>query len=85
MSDERIEIDECQRALARVYAFHDGELSEDEMDEIRQHLMACEPCLDHFEVEEALRLIIKRCCGNEHAPRALRCRIETSLSSVSWR
>jgi len=70
--------------LEQLYAFHDGELTEPEMDEIREHLLACEPCLDHYEVEEAFRALIKRGCGNERAPEELRLRLYASFISVSW-
>ena len=74
--------DDCWRMLAQVYAFHDGELSEPEMDEIVEHLAACEPCLDHFEVEQALRVLIRRSCSGERAPEALRWRIHQSFTSI---
>ncbi|MGC3952649.1 MAG: mycothiol system anti-sigma-R factor [Propionicimonas sp.] len=72
----------CDHILERVYAFHDQELTEAEADEIRQHLMACEPCLDHYDVEQALRLLIKRCCGGQSAPESLRMRIRTTITST---
>ena len=78
------EHEDCRRMLDRLYAFHDGELDESEMDEIREHLMKCEPCLDHYEVEKAYRVLIRRGCGNERAPEELQLRLHTSLLSVTW-
>lgn len=75
---------DCEEVLASVYAFHDHELSEAEADRIREHLMACEPCLDRFDVEEAMRLLVKRCCSQERAPEELRIRIRSQLF-ISWR
>ena len=51
-----------------------------EADEIRQHLLACEPCLDRYDVEEALRLLIRRCCSGQSAPEGLRLRIRTTIT-----
>ena len=76
---EAPDAEECQQMLDRIYAFHDQELSEEEMDEIRQHLLACEPCLDHYEVEHAMRLLIRRGC-RESAPDELRVRVHASLA-----
>ena len=76
--------DSCRRMLEQIYAFHDGELPEGEMDEIREHLMACEPCLDHFEVEEAMRVLIKRSLSSDQASPGLRERIRAGFVSVAW-
>ena len=77
-----ISYEDCQGMLARVYAFHDGELSELEMDEIVAHLAACEPCLDHYEVEQAMRALIRRGCSGERAPAALRLRIHQTFTAM---
>lgn len=73
---------DCGEVLERLYAFHDHELSAAEADEIREHLMACEPCLDRFEVEEALRTLIRKCCRQAKAPESLRVRVTTSFTST---
>ena len=80
--DAMSDLDDCRNMLAQVYAFHDGELSEPEMDEIVEHLAACEPCLDHYEVEQAIRALIRRGCSCERAPQALRVRIHQSFASI---
>jgi len=73
------DVDECRHMLDWVYSFHDNALSSDEMDDVRMHLLACEPCLDHYEVEEALRVLIRRGC-REQAPDELRVRVRESLT-----
>ncbi|MGV8909083.1 MAG: mycothiol system anti-sigma-R factor [Propionicimonas sp.] len=74
------DFEDCTDVLRSLYAFHDNELSVAEADEIRQHLMACEPCLDHFQVEDALRVLIRRCCAEEKAPEGLRTRVRATYS-----
>ncbi len=71
---------DCQGVLAHLYAFHDHELSAAEADQIREHLMACEPCLDAFQVEDAMRALIRKCCSQERAPQSLRVRVEASFT-----
>ncbi len=74
------EFEDCNEVLEHLYAFHDNELSEAEADHIRAHLMACEPCLDSFEVEEALRALIRKCCVSEAvASVELRMRVQTTI------
>lgn len=69
----------CDHILERVYEFHDHELTAAEADEIREHLLACEPCLDRYDVEQALRMLIRRCCSGQAAPESLRLRIRASI------
>ena len=71
---------ECGDVLAHLYAFHDHELTPEEADQIREHLLACEPCLDRFEVEDALRTLIRKCCAQAKAPDSLRVRVTTSYT-----
>lgn len=69
---------DCSDVLRKLYAFHDHELNDAEADEIREHLLACEPCLDRFQVEEAMRVLIRRCCSGEKASDELRMRVRAS-------
>lgn len=83
MTEPEVNREVCHHILDRVYQFHDHELTEEEATEIRRHLMACEPCLDEFDVEQAMRLLIRRGCGSASAPESLRMRIRTSYSHTT--
>ncbi len=72
------ELHDCSDVLRNLYTFHDHELSDVEADEIREHLLACEPCLDRFQVEEAMRVLIRRCCSAERASDELRLRVRAT-------
>ncbi len=71
---------ECDHVLARVHEFLDHEVDTATGDEIRAHLTECEPCLDRFDVEQAVKSLVKRCCGGDKAPDSLRVSIMTSIS-----
>ena len=72
--------EDCHEVLDHLYAFHDHELTEEEADHIREHLLACEPCLDSFQVEDALRTLIRKCCNSEAIASAdLRLRVQATL------
>lgn len=74
---------DCGDILSRVYAFHDHELTDEEADQIREHLMACEPCLERFQVEEALRTLIRKCCGSQaKASPNLRVRVRATFTTA---
>jgi anti-sigma factor (TIGR02949 family) len=75
------EYEDCHEIAQRVYEFHDGELTLAEADQIREHLLGCEPCLGKFEVERAMRVLIKR-AFNESAPEGLLDRIKGGIQGV---
>jgi mycothiol system anti-sigma-R factor len=74
--------DDCQYALERVYMFLDHELDDASGDAIRQHLAACEPCLERFDVEQAFKSLVARRCGGETAPQQLRDKVLGRLSQA---
>jgi mycothiol system anti-sigma-R factor len=63
---------DCEHALERVFEFLDHELDTASSDEIREHLAQCEPCLDRYDVEQAVKTLISRSCGGDKAPSHLR-------------
>ncbi|MVA76073.1 mycothiol system anti-sigma-R factor [Auraticoccus sp. F435] len=65
----------CAEVLQRVNVFIDHEIDEASADTIRQHLAACEPCLDQFDVAEAVKQLVRRCCLGEQAPDSLRLKV----------
>jgi len=66
-----------------MYEFLDGELADADSDTIRRHLADCEPCLDHFDVETAMRALVSRCCRSEVAPASLKAKIEVILRTTT--
>jgi mycothiol system anti-sigma-R factor len=72
--------DDCEHVLKRVYEFLDNEIDAASGDAIRHHLAMCEPCLERFDVEEAVKSLVHRCCGGEVAPSHLRTKIVTQLT-----
>ncbi len=71
----------CDEALHELYTFLDGELTDDRRVRIRTHLDDCSPCLEVFDFEAELRIVIKQKC-QEQVPDALRQRIFDSLAGA---
>ncbi|MFT8394557.1 zf-HC2 domain-containing protein [Propionibacterium sp.] len=67
--------DMCTFAMDKVQAFLHGELPEATADEIRQHLLMCEHCMDYYDVEQMISAMIKRCSCTPMASEQLRVRI----------
>ncbi|MGA4507287.1 zf-HC2 domain-containing protein [Propionibacteriaceae bacterium G1746] len=73
--DEPHAHDSCIEALSRIQEFLHGELDEDTADVIREHLQACESCLDTYDVETAITTLIRRAMPTSACPDGLRARV----------
>lgn len=80
MSDREPTNDECWHTLQRVYEFLDHEVDDASGDEIREHLAACEPCLEKFDVELAVKTLVSRSCGNDVAPERLKAKVMMQIT-----
>jgi mycothiol system anti-sigma-R factor len=70
---------DCKETVARLQIFVDRELSELEVQEVRMHLDACPPCLNIFQFEERLKMLVRVNACPESAPSSLRAKINQSL------
>ncbi len=76
---------DCAEIIERVYYYLDGEGIDDvDRGKIRQHLDECAPCLRQYGIEQEVKALVARCCGNEHAPDALRMRVLSRLRQVRY-
>jgi mycothiol system anti-sigma-R factor len=75
------EDDECAQALARVYEYLDGEMSPADLAQMREHLDDCAPCLKQYDLDIALKALVRRSC-RESAPADLRERIMIKITEV---
>lgn len=73
---------DCREVLARVYEYLDGELTDDDVAKIRQHLVECSPCLSEYDLDVALKALVRRSCECESAPEDLRARIMVQITQV---
>ena len=73
---------DCREAVHRLYHFLDDELTEGTKLEIRLHLDTCMACLEAFEFEAELRVIVARHC-REEVPASLRERIARAIAHES--
>ena len=74
--------EDCAHMLERVYEFLDHELDTASSDEIREHLAACEPCLDRYDVEQAVKSLVSRSCGGDVAPDHVRTTVLRRLAAA---
>lgn len=65
---------ECADALSHLAELLDHAMAEPEADLVRAHLEVCEVCTEAADVEEQVRVLIRRACLVK-APEKLRLRI----------
>lgn len=73
---------ECQEALDTLYHFLDGELTEDRRIAIQHHLDRCSPCLEAFDFEAELKIVVAKRCRDQ-VPDHLRHRVAQALVEAS--
>lgn len=79
MHDKR----ECSEAVEVLYHYLDGQLTEERRVLIKRHLDDCPPCLDAFDFEAELRIVIAHKC-RERVPDDLRLRVAQAIRLVSF-
>jgi len=71
----------CGEALAELYTFLDGELTDQRRIQIAHHLDDCSPCLEVYDFEAELRMVIRQRC-REQVPDTLRQLVADRLSKA---
>lgn len=71
----------CFEAVELLYHYLDGELTEERRVVITRHLDDCPPCLDAFDFESELRVVIAHRC-REEVPDSLRQRVAEALMQM---
>ncbi|MBO0831128.1 MAG: mycothiol system anti-sigma-R factor [Actinobacteria bacterium] len=72
----------CTEVLALVYSYLDGEMEDTSYAQIRQHLDECGPCLREYGLEEVVKRLVHKCCGQETVPEELRTKVLTRIATV---
>jgi mycothiol system anti-sigma-R factor len=72
----------CEEALKELYVYLDGELTDEKRTIITGHLDDCNPCLEAFDFEAELRMVISRRCHDD-VPESLKLRIAHELELQS--
>jgi mycothiol system anti-sigma-R factor len=73
---------DCREVLAEVYLYLDLECADGRRSVIEQHLDECSPCLREYGIEQEVKALVARCCGNERAPAELRERLRARLAEL---
>jgi mycothiol system anti-sigma-R factor len=73
---------DCEDSLHELYAYLDGELTEDRREAIHRHLDGCQPCAEPYDFEAELRSVIRKKC-QEQVPESLVAKVRDALARES--
>ncbi|MGK2308461.1 zf-HC2 domain-containing protein [Cutibacterium sp. V947] len=65
----------CYWVIDHLQDFLHGEMSAQDADAFRRHIVACESCMDEADMEAAVSRALKRCNRTVAAPMQLRSRV----------
>ena len=74
--------EDCREILDQVYAYLDSEVTREDVAKIQHHLAECGPCLRQYDLENALKALVRRSCACEPAPVDLRTRIISQITTI---
>ena len=72
---------DCSEVLERVFFFIDNELPTADSAQIQHHLDECGPCLQKYDLERTVKMLIQRSCCEE-APVGLRDKVLLRIRAV---
>jgi mycothiol system anti-sigma-R factor len=66
----------------QVYIYLDGEIDAAQCEKIRGHLEECGPCLRQYDLDQAVKALVARTCGCDHASEELRSKVLARIRQV---
>ncbi|MFE3646531.1 MULTISPECIES: mycothiol system anti-sigma-R factor [unclassified Streptomyces] len=66
---------DCSEVLDHLYEYLDREMPAGECADFQVHLDECSPCLEKYGLEQAVKKLVKRCCGHDDVPADLRSKV----------
>jgi mycothiol system anti-sigma-R factor len=75
----------CRDCARVLNPYLDRELSDEDVAEVKEHLLDCSGCLDLYQFEESVRRLVRVRCQEQGAPESLRQRITLSFTAERTR
>ncbi|WP_328915979.1 MULTISPECIES: mycothiol system anti-sigma-R factor [unclassified Streptomyces] len=73
---------DCSEVLDHLYEYLDDEMSADSCAKFREHFEECHPCLEKYGLEQAVKKLVKRCCGSDDVPADLRSKVMMRIELI---
>ncbi|MEE1938853.1 mycothiol system anti-sigma-R factor [Streptomyces sp. TRM 70361] len=66
---------DCAEVLEHLYEYLDREMPDGDRVKFAEHFDECAPCLEKYGLEEAVKKLVRRCCGHDDVPTDLRSKV----------
>ena len=73
---------DCSEVLDHLYEYLDQEMPGPVREKYRQHFEECAPCLEKYGLEQAVKKLVKRCCGHDEVPGDLRAKVLERIERI---
>ena len=73
---------DCSEVLDHLYEYLDSEMPPLDRDKFQHHFEECSPSLEKYGLEEAVKKLVKRCCGHDDVPTDLRAKVLGRLDLI---
>lgn len=66
---------DCAEVLDHLYEYLDREMPDGDCAKFQEHMEECSPCLEKYGLEQSVKKLVKRCCGQDEVPSDLRAKV----------
>lgn len=73
---------DCSEVLNHLYEYLDKEMPERDCEKIKDHFDECSPCLEQYGLEQEVKKLVKRCCGQDDVPTDLRSKVVGRIDRI---
>lgn len=69
--ERKLQCSDVSKCFELLESILDGELGESGKEQMKEKLAKCQPCFEHFHLEQAIREVLKTKCTKQPVPREL--------------
>lgn len=73
---------DCAEVLDHLYEYLDREMPDGDWQKFQVHMGECSPCLEKYGLEQAVKKLVKRCCGQDEVPSDLRAKVMERIDLI---
>ncbi|GGO85664.1 mycothiol system anti-sigma-R factor [Wenjunlia tyrosinilytica] len=73
---------DCSEVLDHLYEYLDNEMPAGDCAKFQEHFDECHPCFEKYGLEQAVKKLVKRCCGSDAVPTDLRGKVMGRIEAI---
>lgn len=73
---------DCSEVLDHLYEYLDREMPDSDCEKFKEHFDECSPCFEKYGLEQEVKKLVKRCCGQDDVPTDLRAKVMNRIDVI---